>query len=250
MQCAWVHVRECESVCAFSLTVHPRCDIAGSCWFFWLCFLAHITGVCVCVYLLINTSRYMRQDVVAMVQGPPTPCSRSMCACVCGQSPYAWQTMQSVSISADFSHTFLQNLVKFYAKMKVFNGRWAHARQPWKHKDGLIRSLFTKQQVKGHVPLWVCFCALIVCPHVSELKVDSESRPATMATPDAFAMPSLSVMKHSKKKKKNREHKCVINNSEPKPAVPCVGFSHTLSARWAEFAASRPLWLHLLVSHK
>lgn len=25
----------------------------------------------------------MRQDVVAMVQGPPTPCSRSMCVCAC-----------------------------------------------------------------------------------------------------------------------------------------------------------------------
>lgn len=111
--------------------------------------------MCVCVCVSINKHIEVHETGCGRhgARSSHALFSLDVCLRVCGPSVYAWQMMQGVSISDDFSHTFLQSVVKFYVKMKVFNGRRAHARQTWKHKDALIRSPFSKQHVKGHVPL-------------------------------------------------------------------------------------------------
>ena len=157
----------------------------------------------------------MRQDVVAMVQGPPTPRSDSSCVCVCVWSdsvfihdrwckplflfPPIRLTAVFLSSLAQFDRIFLQKKKKVVKDRRV-TCTHTHTHTLWDthihtHTLRKLDFLLPVRRCPGekhwYTSLIICVCVPPDCACVltsPSLKVDFQSQAVTMATLHAFAL--------------------------------------------------------------
>lgn len=155
----------------------------------FLAMFYYYTMTNVCERLLINTRRYTRQDVVAMEQSPPTPCSRSLVVWSgpvflrCGRSPEALPSSEDISCFNGSARSQISMHGELQSFQWVTSERWSagpSCRMETQSHHGAARSLGSKLKRHFH---FEC---------VPVLKVDSQSRPAAVAT--------LNVVRHFKDK--------------------------------------------------